>query len=39
MKQPCLGPWLTVWGLSVNPHDGTVYIGTDYGTWRLLRPE
>ncbi|MBT3374888.1 MAG: hypothetical protein HN742_08110 [Lentisphaerae bacterium] len=33
-----LGPWLTVWGLSVSPHDGTVYVGTDYGTWRLPRP-
>ena len=34
-----LGPWLTVWGLSVSPHDGTVYVSTDYGTWRLPRPE
>jgi photosystem II stability/assembly factor-like uncharacterized protein len=34
-----LGPWLTVWSLSVSPHDGTVYIGTDYGTWRLPRPK
>ncbi len=33
-----LGPWLTVWGLSVNPHDGTVFVSTDYGTWRLPRP-
>lgn len=30
-----LGLWLTVWGLSVSPHNGTVYLSTDYGTWRL----
>lgn len=30
-----LGPDLTVWAITVNPHDGTVWLGTDYGNWRL----
>ncbi len=30
-----LGPDLTVWAITVSPHDGTVWLGTDYGNWRL----
>lgn len=30
-----LGPYLTVWKIVVSPHDGTVFISSDYGTWRL----
>lgn len=30
-----LGPYLTVWGISVSPHDGTVWLATDYGNWKL----
>jgi photosystem II stability/assembly factor-like uncharacterized protein len=26
---------LTVWAITVSPHDGTVWIGTDYGNWKL----
>ncbi|MCE5333272.1 MAG: hypothetical protein LLG06_01650 [Desulfobacteraceae bacterium] len=29
-----LKPYLTVWGLGVDPKDGAVYIGTSLGTWR-----
>lgn len=32
-----LGPDLTVWAITVSPHDGTVWLGTDYGNWRLRR--
>lgn len=30
-----LGPDLTVWAITVSPHDGTVWLGTDYGNWML----
>ncbi len=30
-----LGPELTVWAISVSPHDGTVWLATDYGNWKL----
>ncbi|OGV90582.1 MAG: hypothetical protein A3K19_24350 [Lentisphaerae bacterium RIFOXYB12_FULL_65_16] len=30
-----LGPELTVWAITVSPHDGTVWLGTDYGNWKL----
>lgn len=30
-----LGPELTVWSISVSPHDGTVWLGSDYGNLRL----
>jgi ligand-binding sensor domain-containing protein len=30
-----LGPDLTVWGITVSPHDGTVWLATDYGNWKL----
>jgi hypothetical protein len=30
-----LGPDLTVWAITVSPHDGTVWLGTDYGNWKL----
>jgi photosystem II stability/assembly factor-like uncharacterized protein len=30
-----LGPDLTVWAITVSPHDGTVWLGTDYGDWKL----
>ncbi|NOY81434.1 MAG: hypothetical protein GXP31_10575 [Kiritimatiellaeota bacterium] len=33
-----LGPDLTVWAITVSPHDGTVWLGTDYGNWRLAAP-
>jgi photosystem II stability/assembly factor-like uncharacterized protein len=29
-----LGPDLNVWDINVSPHDGTVWLGTDYGNWR-----
>jgi photosystem II stability/assembly factor-like uncharacterized protein len=29
-----LGPDLNVWSIMVSPHDGTVWLGTDYGNWR-----
>jgi photosystem II stability/assembly factor-like uncharacterized protein len=32
-----LGPDLTVWAITVSPHDGTVWLGTDYGNWKLTR--
>lgn len=28
----------TVWSLSVSPHDGTVYVGSSHGTWKLPPP-
>jgi photosystem II stability/assembly factor-like uncharacterized protein len=28
----------TVWSLSVSPHDGTVYVGSSHGTWKLSPP-
>ncbi len=34
-----LGPDLTVWAITVSPHDGTVWLGSDYGNWRLPAPE
>ncbi|MCF6310840.1 MAG: hypothetical protein L3J39_00155 [Verrucomicrobiales bacterium] len=30
-----LGPDLNVWSIAVSPHDSTVWLGTDYGNWRL----
>jgi len=30
-----LGPALTVWSIAVSPHDSTVWLGTDYGNWRM----
>jgi photosystem II stability/assembly factor-like uncharacterized protein len=30
-----LGPDLTVWAITVSPHDGTVWLGTDDGNWKL----
>jgi photosystem II stability/assembly factor-like uncharacterized protein len=30
-----LGPDLTVWAITVSPHDGTVWLATDYGNWKL----
>jgi len=30
-----LGPELTVWAITVSPHDGTVWLATDYGNWKL----
>ena len=33
-----LGPDLTVWAISVSPHDGAVWLGTDYGNWRAPGP-
>jgi len=33
-----LGPEFTVWSISVSPHDGTVYIGSSHGTWKLPPP-
>ena len=30
-----LGPDLTVWSITVSPHGGTVWLGTDYGNWRM----
>ncbi len=30
-----LGPDLTVWAITVSPHDGTVWLGTDCGNWKL----
>lgn len=30
-----LGPDLTVHAISISPHDGTVWLGTDYGNWRM----
>ena len=34
-----LGPDLTVWALTVSPHDGFVWLGTDYGNWKLPPPQ
>ncbi|MFK5920797.1 MAG: hypothetical protein QM496_01350 [Verrucomicrobiota bacterium] len=33
-----LGPGLTVWAISVSPHDSSVWLGTDYGNWVLREP-
>ncbi len=30
-----LGPELSVQAITVSPHDGTVYLATDYGNWKL----
>lgn len=30
-----LGPDLSVWAITVSPHDGTVWLGTDIGSWKL----
>ncbi|MBI5194749.1 MAG: hypothetical protein HZA10_00335 [Nitrospirae bacterium] len=30
-----LGPEFTPWSISVNPHNGYVYVGSSHGTWRL----
>ena len=30
-----LGPMLTVWAITVSPADSSVWIATDYGSWRL----
>ena len=30
-----LGPEFTAWSLSVNPHDGYIYVGSSHGTWKL----
>ncbi|MBI5043430.1 MAG: hypothetical protein HZC10_06310 [Nitrospirae bacterium] len=29
---------ITIWSVSVSPHDGTVYIGSSHGTWKLPPP-
>ena len=34
-----LGPDLTVWAITVSPHDSTVWLGTAYGNWRLPGPK
>ncbi|MCF6151583.1 MAG: hypothetical protein E3K38_04690 [Candidatus Kuenenia stuttgartiensis] len=33
-----LGEPITIWSVSVSPHDGTVYIGSSHGTWKLPPP-
>jgi len=33
-----LGPEFTAWSVSVSPHDGTVYVGSSHGTWKLPPP-
>jgi len=33
-----LGPDLTVWSISISPHDGTAYLGSSHGTWKLPPP-
>lgn len=33
-----LGPEFTVWSVSVSPSNGTVYIGSSHGTWKLSPP-
>ena len=33
-----LGPEFTPWALSVNPHNGFVYVGSSHGTWALAPP-
>lgn len=33
-----LGPEFTAWSLAVSPHDGTVYVGSSHGTWKLSPP-
>lgn len=33
-----LGPEFTPWSISVSPHDGTVYVGSSHGTWKLQSP-
>ncbi len=33
-----LGPDLTVWAVTVSPLDGTVWLATDYGNWKLPSP-
>ncbi len=27
-----------VWSISVSPHDGTIYLGSSHGTWKLIPP-
>jgi len=34
-----LGPEFTPWALSVNPHNGGLYVGSSHGTWKLPPPE
>lgn len=33
-----LGPEFTVWSIAVSPYDGTVYVGSSHGTWKLPPP-
>ncbi|MEE9493012.1 MAG: hypothetical protein V3W04_06495 [Gammaproteobacteria bacterium] len=33
-----LGPEFTPWALSINPHDGYIYLGSSHGTWKLPPP-
>ena len=33
-----LGPEFTAWSITVSPHDGTVYVGSSHGTWKLPTP-
>ncbi len=33
-----LGPEFTPWALGVSPHDGTVFVGSSHGTWKLSPP-
>jgi len=33
-----LGNQFNVWSLSLNPHDGYIYLGSSHGTWRLSPP-
>jgi len=34
-----LGPEFSIDDISINPHDGYVYIGSSHGTWRLPPPD
>jgi len=33
-----LGLPINIWSVSVSPHDGTVFIGSSHGTWKLSPP-
>jgi photosystem II stability/assembly factor-like uncharacterized protein len=33
-----LGPEITIWSVSVSPHDGTVFLGSSHGTWKMPPP-
>jgi photosystem II stability/assembly factor-like uncharacterized protein len=33
-----LGPEFTAWSLAVSPYEGTVYVGSSHGTWKLKPP-